>query len=336
MWVAVDAMGGDHAPEQIIRGAVEALELLDEQSGIVLVGKQESIRAHLAGLDGWQGRVLVEPASQVIGMEEVPIDAIRQKRDSSIMRMVELVATGQADATVSAGNTGACAAACQLRLKTLPGVDRPGIAVVVPSLYGPIILCDVGANIAPKPRHLHQYALMCAIYSEHILGTTSPRIGLLSVGQEDVKGPHLVKQAGQLLRQDRRLNFVGNIEGRDLFRDMCDVVICDGFVGNIVLKLTEGLAEGLLRTIRHELTEARPELGEYFDPVVRSVWARHDYSEYGGAPLLGVNGVCIICHGASDHRAIRNAVQVAGRFVREGVNAVIVEHLAQAARVDDD
>jgi glycerol-3-phosphate acyltransferase PlsX len=239
-------------------------------------------------------------------------------------------------AVISAGNTGACAAGCQLRLKTLPGVHRPGIAVTVPAMHGPIVLCDVGANITPKPHHLHHYALMCSIYARHVLGVRSPRVALLSVGQEDVKGTQLVKQAGQLLRGDPGLKFVGNVEGRDLFRDACDVIICDGFVGNIVLKLTEGLAEGLFKAIQTQLAEQSAELASRFDPVVQAIWAKHDYSEYGGAPLLGVNSVCIICHGSSDHRAIRNAVRVARRFVDGRVNAVIVEHLGQAAQVRNE
>jgi len=336
MRIAVDAMGGDHAPRAIVRGAVDALEFLDGDTRVVLVGQEDTVRAELAQLDGWAGRIDVEHASQVVGMDDVPVDAVRQKRDSSLMRMVALASAGSADAVVSAGNTGACAAACQLRLKTLPGVQRSGIAVVIPSTYGPKIVCDVGANIAPKPRHMHQYALMSAIYGRHVLGMDSPRVGLLSVGEEDMKGTQLVKRTAQLIREDGGVNFVGNVEGRDLFRGTCDVIICDGFVGNIVLKLTEGLAEGLFQTIRKELTEQSADLASRFEPIVQSIWAKHDYSEYGGAPLLGVNGVCIICHGSSDHRAICNAVRAAHRFVAERVNAAIVRQLGQSAKVGNE
>jgi len=336
MRIAVDAMGGDHAPRAIVRGAVDALEFLDGDTRIVLVGQEDAVRAELAQLDGWVGRIDVEHASEVVGMDDVPVDAVRQKRDSSLMRMVALASAGSADAVVSAGNTGACAAACQLRLKTLPGVQRSGIAVVIPSTYGPKIVCDVGANIAPKPRHMHQYALMSAIYGRHVLGMDSPRVGLLSVGEEDMKGTQLVKRTAQLIREDGGVNFVGNVEGRDLFRGTCDVIICDGFVGNIVLKLTEGLAEGLFRTIRKELTEQSADLASRFEPIVQSIWAKHDYSEYGGAPLLGVNGACIICHGSSDHRAICNAVRAAHRFVAERVNVAIVRHLGQSAKVGNE
>jgi len=336
MRIAVDAMGGDHAPRQIVRGAVEGLELLDSDSRLVLVGREEAIRAELNGLQGWQDRLDIVPASQVIAMDEVPVDAIRHKRDSSIRRMIKLAAKGEVDAIISAGNTGACAVGCQLQLKALPGVHRPGIAVVLPSLHGPMVICDVGANIAAKAHHLHQYALMCSIYSRHILGLDSPRVGLMSVGEEGVKGTQLVRQAGQLIRADDQINFVGNVEGRDLFRDTCDVIISDGFVGNIVLKLTEGLAEGLFKVIQRQLASEQPELAQQFKPIIERVWAKHDYSEYGGAPLLGVNGVCIICHGSSNHRAIRNAVSVARRFIEGRVNSVIVEHLGQATQVKDD
>jgi len=336
MRIAVDAMGGDHAPRAIVRGAVDALSFLDGDIRLVLVGREDAVRAELAQLDGWVGRIDVEHAPQVVGMDDVPVDAVRQKRDSSLMRMVALAAAGDADAVVSAGNTGACAAACQLRLKTLPGVQRPGIAVIIPSTYGPKIVCDVGANIAPKPRHMYQYALMCAIYGRHVLGMDSPRVGLLSVGEEDMKGTQLVKRTAQLIREDKGVNFMGNVEGRDLFRDTCDVIICDGFVGNIVLKLTEGLAEGLFRTIREELKEHSEELARRFEPIIQGIWAKHDYSEYGGAPLLGVNGVCIICHGSSGHRAICNAVRVAHRFVAERVNGAIVRHLGPPAQVRNE
>ncbi len=332
MRIAVDAMGGDYAPQEIVRGAVESLDLLNGGQ-LLLIGDEQRIRAELSKLDGWRDSVTIEPTSQVIGMDEVPVEAVRQKRDSSISRMAALAADRQVDAVISAGNTGACAAACQLKIKPLAGVVRPGIAVVIPSFQGPTVICDVGANIAAKPRHLYQYAVMSSIYARKVLGVVSPRVGLLSIGEEDAKGTRLVKQARELLRCDRRINLVGNIEGRDLLHGPCDVVICDGFVGNIVLKLTEGLAEGLFGDIVRQITEEGPDLASRFEPVVRKVWARHDYSEYGGAPLLGVDGVCIICHGRSDHRAIRNAVRVASEFVAHELNAEIVEHLSQKAGV---
>jgi len=337
MRVAVDAMGGDHAPREVVRGAVEGLSFLGPEDEIVLIGDAEAIHAELAALNGWQGRVRVEPASQVIGMDEEPVEALRQKKDSSIVRMVGLAAERQVDAVVSAGNTGACAAACQLKLKPLAGVSRAGIAVTLPSFEGPTVICDVGANISPKPHHLYQYALMCAVYAEQVLGIKNPKVGLLSIGEEDIKGNPLVRKARDLIKADPFLNFIGNVEGRDIvFGSNCDVVVCDGFVGNIALKLIEGLVEGLVTNFAKELLHLMPDLVDKAEPVLKQIHSRHDYSEYGGAPLLGVDGVVIICHGRSDHRAICNAVRVAVEFVRTGVNTVIASQLAKGVGVGDE
>jgi len=328
MRIAVDAMGGDNAPHEIVRGAVEGIAAV-EGGELILIGDENAVRAELARLTGWEGRVRIVHTTQVIGMDESPVEALRAKKDSSIVRMAVMAADHSVDAVISAGNTGACVAACQLKMDTIRGVHRPGIAVVLPSFHGPLVVCDVGANIAPKPKHLHQYAIMASLYAREVLGVSSPRVGLLSVGEEDAKGNSLVKKARECIRQDSNLNFAGNVEGRDLFRGTVDVVICDGFVGNIVLKLTEGLAEGLFKTISAEIAAEVPHLAEDFKPVVRKVWTNHDYSEYGGAPLLGVDGICIICHGSSDHRAIRNAVRVAFEFVKRRLNAVIADGLAK-------
>lgn len=330
MRIGLDAMGGDHAPREIVRGAVEALPNLNGHD-VVLVGDEPSVRQELDKLDYRGDRIQLVHASQVIGMAEVPVEAVRTKKDSSICRMAQLAADGDLDAVISAGNTGAFAAACQLRMRLMPGVSRPGIAVVMPSFLGPIVLCDAGANITPKPHHLVQYAVMASGYSKYVLKVERPRVALLSVGEEDQKGTDLVQQAHELLRSDGRVHFVGNVEGRDLFRGSCDVVICDGFVGNIALKLTEGLAEGLFKTISKELALASPELAQQVAPVVRRVWANHDYAEYGGAPLLGVHGACIICHGSSDHVAIRNAVRVATTYCESDLNTIIAAELAESA-----
>jgi glycerol-3-phosphate acyltransferase PlsX len=329
--IAVDAMGGDHAPREIILGAVEAVEALDDGVRVVLIGTEDVVRQELETHPDYarlKDKIEIEPTTEVIEMNEVPTEAIRQKRNSSIVRMAKMAGDKQVDAVVSAGNTGACAAACQLKMRRLSGVHRPGIAVVLPTFHGPITICDVGANIAAKPHHLHQYAIMAGLYAENLVGASNPRVALLSIGEEDVKGTELVHQAFELLDNDPQVNFVRNVEGRDLFRGVCDVVVCDGFVGNIVLKLTEGLAEGLFQTISREIAEASQELAEHFKPVIKTVWAKHDYSEYGGAPLLGVDGICIICHGSSDHRAIRNAVRAAGRLASHNINQTIVERLA--------
>lgn len=328
MRIGVDAMGGDFAPREIIRGAVEAVPALNGHQ-LVLVGDQAVIEAELARLEKPRTSLEIIHASQVIGMDDVPVEAVRAKKDSSIVKLAVMAGQRELDAIISAGNTGAFAAASQLRMGLIPGVIRSGIAVVVPSFSGPIVMCDVGANISPKPHHLLQYGIMASAYARHVLGVGKPRVGLLSVGQEDLKGTALVKQAHDLMRHCDRINFVGNVEGRDLFRGSCDVVICDGFAGNIALKLTEGLAEGLVKTFEKEIALASPELSESFRPVVKRVWANHDYAEYGGAPLLGVNGVCIICHGSSTHVAIRNAVRVATEYLDKDLNSIIAADLAE-------
>jgi glycerol-3-phosphate acyltransferase PlsX len=328
MRIGIDAMGGDHAPGEIVRGALEALPKLAGHE-LVLIGDETVIRSELESRGPYEGEIAVVHASQVIGMNEGPVEAVRQKRDSSICRMVKMAADGELDAVISAGNTGAFAAATQLRMKLLPGVSRPGIAVVIPSFAGPIVLCDAGANLTPKAHHLVQYAVMASAYAQSVLKVERPRVALLSVGEENLKGNSLVKQAHELLRSCHRINFVGNAEGRDLFRSGCDVVICDGFVGNIALKLTEGLAEGLIKTISSEIGEMSPHLADRFKPVVKRIWANHNYAEYGGAPLLGVSGACIICHGSSEHVAIRNAVRVAAEYLERDLNAIIAAELEQ-------
>jgi len=328
MRIGVDAMGGDYAPREIIRGAVEALPSLNGHD-LVLIGDESAIRFELERLHTPAKKVKIVHASQVIGMNEAPIEAVRTKKDSSICRMVGMAAEQALDAVISAGNTGAFAAASQIRMKLLPGVSRAGIAVVLPSFTGPIVLCDAGANITPKPHHLLEYAITASAYARYVLRVNRPRVALLSVGQEDAKGTTLVKQAHEVLRCSKTVNFIGNVEGRDLFRGGCDVAICDGFVGNIALKLIEGLAEGLFKTISKEIALASPELARNFEPVVKRVWANHDYAEYGGAPLLGVDGACIICHGSSGHVAIRNAVRVATEYLENDLNSIIAAELAK-------
>ncbi len=327
--IAVDAMGGDHAPGAIVRGAVDALRAEDDVE-IVLVGDESRIHQELseASLNGVNNRLRIVHASQVIAMDEAPVEALKTKKDSSIVRLAELAAAGEVDAVISAGNTGACAAACQLKLRALPCVSRPGIAVTIPSFHGPFVLCDVGANIQAKPRHLYEYAVMATLYAEQVLEIKQPRVAVISIGAESGKGTGLVKQTHALLDADPLLNFVGNAEGRDLFEDRCDVAVCDGFVGNIALKFIEGLAEGLFRTIAREFDDEAPQLQNKINGALERVWQRHDYSQYGGAPLLGVNGVCIICHGRSNEFAVLNAVRVAGRFVKLKFSEAVVARLS--------
>lgn len=328
MRIAIDAMGGDHAPAEIVRGAVEGLSYIGPGDELVLLGKEDIVRAHL-GNDASNKQIVIHHCPEVIEMDDSPVEALRQKKNSSIMIMAKLASERAVDAVISAGNTGACAAACQLKMRTLAGLQRPGIAVVLPSFHGPLTVCDVGANVAPKPHHLLQYAQMASAYAEAVLKIKGPRVGLLSIGSEEVKGSPLVKQTHELLKQDPSVNFIGNIEGRELFNGACEVAVCDGFVGNVVLKLVEGLSHGIFETIQHEIAQESAELAERFKPVVKTIWARHDYSEYGGAPLLGVDGVCIICHGSSDRRAIKNAVRVSVDYVKSGVNEMILSRLTE-------
>ncbi|RME39710.1 MAG: phosphate acyltransferase PlsX [Planctomycetota bacterium] len=322
--VAVDAMGGDYAPAAVVQGAVRAIARFDDLH-LTFVGDQRRIRAELerVGLAEDEDRWRIVHASQVVAMDESPIEALKSKPDSSLLRMVELAVAGEVDAVLSAGHTGACAAACQLKLRPLPGVTRPGIAVTIPSFHGPFVLCDVGANIQAKPRHLYEYAVMASIYAERIIGIERPRVALISIGEESGKGTGLIKQAFPLLEADPSLNFVGNAEGRELFEDRCDVAICDGFVGNVILKFVEGLAAGLFQTIAHEFEKEPPPLKERIVAALDRIGQRHDYRRYGGAPLLGINGVCIICHGRSNEVAVENAVGVARRFVLQSISDAI-------------
>jgi glycerol-3-phosphate acyltransferase PlsX len=324
-------MGGDKAPSAILKGCWEAAPLLESADVVYLVGDGQTVRDGLAasGLTEKQkSHYQIVATTQVVEMDDSPVEAIRNKPDSSISVMCKMASKKEADVVISAGNTGACVAAAQLRMRTLPGVSRPGIAIVLPTFHGPVVLCDVGANIAPQPRHLMQYAMMAGAYAKKVCGIENPRVGLLSIGEEDAKGTATVKDARKLMRDEPQINFVGNVEGRDLFRGVVDVVVCDGFVGNIVLKFTEGLAAGLFQTILAELEEADASLLEQFKPVMKKIYQKHDWQEYGGAPLLGVGGYCLICHGRSDSRAIMNAIRVGKQLAVSGINEIIVKEVA--------
>ncbi|MDR5683945.1 MAG: phosphate acyltransferase PlsX [Armatimonadota bacterium] len=326
MRIAIDAMGGDHAPAEIVAGAVRAARDLAVE--VVLVGPDERIRAELAYHRFPDPRVRVVHAAQVIEMHESPTTALRRKPDNSITRALELVRSGQADAFFSAGNTGAAMAAALFTLGRIEGVDRPAIAAVLPNLTGRMVLIDVGANVDCKPRHLLQFALMASVYAERVLGIPSPRLGLLSNGEEATKGNDLVLRAGELLRATD-LNYIGHVEGRDVFFGKADVLVCDGFVGNVLLKLGEGMALALFRIIREEVRRStRAKLAAWLlRPRLRAFQRRVDYIEYGGAPLLGVRGVCVIGHGSSDARAVYNAVCVAQDSVRQRIVDTIHEEM---------
>jgi len=338
MRIAIDAMGGDNAPDEIIDGVKESIKDLDKDDEIILVGQQDVIEAKLTPkwLRKHGDKLRIEHAPEVIGMEDKPIVALRQKRKSSISIMTKLASRGKADAVISAGNTGACVAACQMRMRNIEGINRPGIAVVFPTFEGPVTMCDVGANISCKGINFYQYAIMTSNYSKYMLGIENPRIGLMSIGEEDAKGNETVKKGRELIKADPALNFIGNIEGRDMFKGKCDVAICEGFVGNVVLKLTEGLVDGLFKAIKHELLSESMRLAMKFKPVMMRMYHKYDYHEYGGAPLLGVNGVAIICHGSSKARTIKNAIDAAKKYHSTQINQHISEHLSNTTVRDND
>jgi len=222
-------------------------------------------------------------------------------------------------------------------MRNLSGVNRPGIAVVFPTFEGPVTICDVGANIACKPINLYQYGAMARMYSKHLHGIENPRVGLMSIGQEDAKGNEIVKKARALIKSDPNMNFVGNIEGRDIFKGVCDIAVCDGFVGNVILKLTEGLVDGLFKAIKHELSTEKLRLAMKFKPVITRIYRKYDYNEYGGALLLGINGTALICHGSSQARTIKNAILASKKFYTEKINDKIIEYLSQTSvRTDDE
>jgi len=328
MRIAIDAMGGDNAPEQIITGALESIEWLAENDELILVGPRHVIEPLLPPQTSREGAISLVDAPEVIAMDEPPIESLRKKVKSSISVLAKLAKRDHADAVISAGNTGACVAAFQMRMRNLPGINRPGIAVVFPTFEGPVTICDVGANIACKPINLYQYAVMAGLYSKHLLGIENPRIGLMSIGQEDAKGNEVVKKAREFLRADPNMNFVGNIEGRDIFRGVCDVAICDGFVGNVILKLTEGLVDGLFKAIKHELQAEKIRLAMKFKPVMTRIYKKYDYNEYGGALLLGINGTAVICHGSSQSRTIKNAIIASKKYHTAKINDKIMQYLS--------
>lgn len=327
--IALDVMGGDHAPDVILRGALAACSPLGKHrippERILLVGDESTIRSKLAAMNAGPG-FAIRHASQVVGMGESPATALRSKPDSSISSMTAALKEKQAGAAVSMGNTGAVVAAATLGLGTLPGVKRAGIAATLELTGSPLTILDLGANVAAKPEHLFQYGVMGSIYMRDCLGKERPRVGLLNIGEEEGKGTDLYKEAFRDLKASS-LAFVGNLEGNDLFLDKADIVVCDGFTGNVVLKLMEGFAAFMLGSAIRELTKKGiAGATEALAPVRRSV----EYSEYGGALLLGVSGVIVIGHGRSDERAVANAIGLAARALDANVNEDIVEGLTRA------
>ncbi|HUU10792.1 MAG TPA: phosphate acyltransferase PlsX [Phycisphaerae bacterium] len=328
MRLALDAMGGDHAPGEIVRGAVAARDAMPEEE-ILLVGDETAIRRELDAAGASRERLQIVHASQVVGMAESPVEAVRRKADSSMRRAVELMAHREADAVVSAGNTGAFVAAAHMIAKRLPGIRRPGISVVFPTFHGPVVVIDVGANVDSRPLHLFQYGVMASVYAREVFAIAEPRVGILSIGEESEKGNELAREARELMTGSS-LRFCGNAEGRDIFNGRFDVVVCDGFVGNIVLKCVEALAGSVFQTIMQEVAAMGADAQADLLPVMTQLQRRHDAEEYGGAPLLGVDGVVIISHGNAKARGIANALRVGDTYARQEVNRTIVDEVAKA------
>jgi glycerol-3-phosphate acyltransferase PlsX len=324
MKIVVDAMGGDYAPQVVIEGTIAAVK--EYSANVVLVGDEQRIKSLLKNAKYKGDKITVYPAQEVIGMSEPAATSIRRKRNSSIVLGVDLVKDGLGDAFFSAGNTGAVVCAATLGLGLLPGIERPGIAIVTPTLKGISLIIDVGANIDPKPTQLLQYGIMAEAYFRYILNRPNPSVGLLNIGEEEAKGTEFMKDTHELL-QKSSLNFIGNVEGKDLFSGKCDVIICDGFVGNIALKVSESAAEVMQVFLkRYLLSTPLGKLGVLFlIPSLKRFKKELDYSEYGGAPLLGVNGVVIIGHGRSNAKAIKNAIRVAKEEVERKFNEKILE-----------
>src|SRR3989338_4017435 len=323
--IAVDGMGGDYAPQLVVEGAVQAAHLFGDLE-IIITGREDAIKRELYRHKVPGGKISIRHASEVVAMSDSPVQAIKKKKDSSLSVCIQLLKQKEVDAVVTAGNTGAAVAASTLNLGLLPGIKRPGIAIAVPTLHGITIAIDVGANIDPAPEHLVQYAIMGDTYARYLLRKKKPAIGLLNIGEEESKGTETLQETYKLLR-DSGLNFVGNIEGRDFFTGKCDVIVCDGFAGNVVLKMTESILEMMITLITKEIQKdwlAR--LGALLcKPAFESIRKETNYEEAGGALLLGVDGVIIIGHGISSAKAIKNAIRVAREAIIERVNDRIIE-----------
>ena len=321
-------MGGDFGPPTLVAGAVMALREYHHIQKLYLVGDERQIESELEKHRSNDSRMEIVHSTQVVDMSDRAWSAVRRKKDSSVSRAVDLVKRGEADAIVSAGHTGAAVAASMIKLRTLEGIDRPGIAAVLPTQFNVFVLIDAGANIDARPHHLLQYAIMGSVYSRHVLGYKNPTVGLVSLGDEDVKGTELTKEAFKMLKLSS-LNFVGNIEGRHLFEDPVEVVVCDGFVGNVILKTCESISVAIFKWLKDELTRTpMRKTGAFLARhAFNAIKEKTNYEEYGGSPLLGVDGICIIAHGASTPLAIKNALRVAAESIEQQVNPHIVEEV---------
>ena len=326
--IAVDAMGGDNAPGPEVHGAVRAVKTQDVS--VILVGNESRLKAELSQFDGWRSLpIRIQHASEVIAMGDNPAKAIRGKRDSSLHVAARLVRAGEAQGMVSAGNTGAVMAISKTLLGMIPGVERPALASAFPTVKGrPVVVVDVGANVDSTPRMLAQFAVMGEIYSRLIFHTQRPKVGVLSIGEEEHKGNDLTRSAAHILKT-LPLNFTGNVEGRDLYTGKVDVIVCDGFIGNVALKVSEGMVEVIKQMLKEALSATiTAKVGYLLSRTAFQEFRRRvDYSEYGGAPLLGLRGVSIICHGRSNDNAIKNAIRVAAEFASEHVNDRITHEM---------
>jgi phosphate acyltransferase len=321
--IALDAMGGDHAPDEIVKGAL--LALAEYPVDILLVGKEEIVGAKLNEFGGGDApRIEIVDAREVVEMDDNALAPIRKKRNSSIRVCANLVKEGRADVMVSAGHTGAAMTSAYMVLGTIEGVDRPALAAILPNANGYTVLLDVGANVDSKPAYLREFAVMGHFYAQMLFGTPEPRVGLMSIGEEEGKGNELTKETFRVMKETG-VNFIGNSEGRDVFNGNCDVIVCDGFIGNVVLKASESLGEMVKKSLKRELTRnvVRKAGALMVKGALTSLMQRMDYTEYGGAPLLGVNGGCIVCHGRSNAKAIKNAIRVAHGFIQNEIGTKI-------------
>ena len=330
MRIALDAMGGDHAPHEIVAGAVQAASGLNDLKELILVGDEAAIQQELSKAGNVSPKIRIVHATEVIEMDESPAQGIRRKKDSSVSRAVDLVKAGEADAVVSAGHTGALVVASTLKLRTLEGVDRPAIALVLPTRSKPMILLDAGAYPDATPEMLAQFAIMGSIYSKVIFHNENPSVGLLSIGDEENKGNETTKAAFKLI-SEAPINFKGNVEGNDLFEGETDVVVCDGFVGNVVLKTSESLASTISLWLKSEFKKNPVRMlgGLISKGAFKSLKQKLDRESYGGALLMGVNGVCIITHGGSSANAIYHAVRVACESLEFKLNHLIVDEISR-------
>lgn len=335
MRIALDAMGGDHAPAPIVAGAIQAVRAMTDIS-VTLVGDRAAIEPFLTG-DFPRERLELFHCAQQVGMDESPVEGLRKKPDNSITRCWQLLAEKKVDAVVGAGNTGAMVAGGLRLRRFLKNVKRPGIATLMPTARGTSLILDVGANVHPKPGHLFQYGVMGSIFAKHILQRDTPTIGLMNIGEEEGKGHDLAQRTHELFNASPFVDrFVGNIEGRDIHRGVCDVIVTDGFTGNVILKLCEGVFEFIMKMVAKEIVGPLPTDRALAGQAMHDLVTRYDSSSFGGAPLLGIDGICIICHGSSGELAIHNAIGVAAQYARVRLNDKIVQELDSLPSVTDD